>query len=73
MVIAPIDRRGQHIAAILAALVLMSASAVAQQASQAQQNAIREACPADYRANCANVPAAIWRGCRQPASARSVR
>ncbi|HEY2540517.1 MAG TPA: hypothetical protein VGI28_13655 [Stellaceae bacterium] len=58
MAIGSIDRRGQRIAAVLAALVQMSASAMAQQASQAQQNAIREACPADYRANCANVPAA---------------
>jgi hypothetical protein len=51
-------RRWQRVAVFLMALVSMSAPAAAQQASQAQQNAIREACPADYRAHCANVPAA---------------
>jgi Cysteine rich repeat len=34
----------------------ISGTAGAQQPSQAQINAIRQACPADYQAYCANVP-----------------
>jgi hypothetical protein len=44
-------------AALLLALVLAwSAPAFAQQPSQAQRDAIRQACPADYQAHCAGVP-----------------
>ena len=44
-------------AALLLALVLAwSAPAWAQQPSQAQRDAIRQACPADYQAHCAGVP-----------------
>jgi hypothetical protein len=53
-----IDRRPWRIAPALAAFILLTASAVAQQASEAERNAIRRACPADYKAHCANVPAA---------------
>lgn len=45
-------------APLLATLLALGAPAVAQQASEAQRNAIRQACPADYQAHCANVPAA---------------
>jgi hypothetical protein len=41
---------------LLAIFLALAAPAVAQQASEAQRNAIRQACPADYRAHCANVP-----------------
>jgi hypothetical protein len=50
-----------HARRIAPALMLpfvLVAPAAAQQATQAQQNAIRQACPADYQAHCANVPAA---------------
>src|ERR1700761_5836040 len=52
------DCRPWRIAPVLAAFLLLTASAAAQQASEAQRNAIRRACPADYKAHCANVPAA---------------
>jgi hypothetical protein len=45
-------------ALLLLAALLSTAPAAAQQATPAQQNAIRQACPADYRVHCANVPAA---------------
>jgi hypothetical protein len=51
-------RRVHRIGAGFAALVLIAAPAIAQQASEAQRNAIRQACGADYQARCANVPAA---------------
>lgn len=38
-------------------LMSMAASASAQQPTQAQSNAIRQACRADYQAHCASVPA----------------
>lgn len=37
-------------------LALGALPAVAQTPSQAQQSAIRSACPSDYRAHCASVP-----------------
>jgi hypothetical protein len=58
MAIRSIDRHKKRSGAVLAALVLLAGPAAAQQASEAQRNAIRQACPADYRAHCANVPAA---------------
>jgi hypothetical protein len=45
-------------ALFLLAALLLTAPVAAQQATPAQQNAIRQACPADYRVHCANVPAA---------------
>jgi hypothetical protein len=41
---------------LAAALLLSAAPAPAQQPSQAQVNAIRQACRSDYEAHCANVP-----------------
>lgn len=53
------DSRGaRRIGAAFVSLLLLTAPALAQQASEAQRNAIRQACPADYQAHCANVPAA---------------
>jgi hypothetical protein len=52
-----LDRTTAHIAALLAAFLALSAPVAAQQATEAQRNAIRQACPADYQAHCANVPA----------------
>jgi hypothetical protein len=42
----------------IAAVIFLAtaAAAAAQQASEAQRNAIRQACPADYQTYCANVP-----------------
>ena len=51
-------RRLRQIPPGLALILALAAPAAAQQASQAQQNAIRQACPADYRAHCSNVQAA---------------
>lgn len=46
-----------HWSPILAALSLCMALGAAQaEPTQAQQDAIRAACPADYRAHCASVP-----------------
>ncbi len=42
---------------LLAALLAFAAPAAAQQATQAQRDAIRQACPADYQRLCTNVPA----------------
>lgn len=43
--------------AVLTGLVLFQAAgAVAQQPTQAQANAIRQSCRADYQAHCASVP-----------------
>ena len=53
--ITPCARR---IAPALMLPFVLIAPAAAQQATQAQRNAIRQACPADYQAHCANVPAA---------------
>ena len=53
-----INRRPWCIAPVLGAFILLAGSAAAQQASEAERNAIRRACPADYKAHCANVPAA---------------
>jgi hypothetical protein len=44
-------------APLLATLVALSVPAAAQQATQAQRNAIRQACPADYQRVCTAVPA----------------
>lgn len=52
------NRRRRYVAPAVAMLLALSAPAIAQQASDAQRNAIRQACPADYQARCANVPAA---------------
>jgi len=38
------------------ALVLLTGAAAAQQPSQAQANAIRQSCRADYQSYCASVP-----------------
>ncbi|MGC2524314.1 MAG: hypothetical protein WA417_17030, partial [Stellaceae bacterium] len=43
---------------VVAVFLALGAPALAQQATQAQRDAIRQACPADYQAHCANVPAA---------------
>lgn len=51
-------RRLQRPGLALAMFFLLVSPAVAQQASEAQRNAIRQACPADYQTHCANVPAA---------------
>jgi hypothetical protein len=58
MTISLAGRCARHIAPALAIFLALSAPAVAQQATEAQRNAIRQACPADYQAHCANVPAA---------------
>jgi hypothetical protein len=42
---------------LLALLFVLAVPAAAQQASEAQRNAIRQACPADYQRLCAAVPA----------------
>jgi hypothetical protein len=39
-----------------AALCALAAPVAAQQPTQAQRNAIRQSCAADYRANCSSVP-----------------
>lgn len=41
---------------LLLGLLPCSAPSLAQQPSQAQANAIRQSCRADYQANCASVP-----------------
>jgi len=41
---------------LLAVLFALSAPAAAQQPTEAQRDAIRQACPADYQAHCADVP-----------------
>jgi len=53
-----IVHRLRRSAPALAAILLLAGPALAQQASEAQRNAIRQACPTDYRAHCADVPAA---------------
>jgi hypothetical protein len=53
-----ISRRGRRSGLVLAIILLLTVPAAAQQASEAQRNAIRQACPADYQSHCANVPAA---------------
>jgi hypothetical protein len=40
----------------ISAFFVLASAAVAQQASEAQRNAIRQACPTDYQTYCANVP-----------------
>lgn len=45
-----------RIAPLLAAFLALGAPAIAQQPSQAQINAIRQSCRADYQAHCASVP-----------------
>jgi hypothetical protein len=67
--------------AVTAAMVLLPVAALAQQGSQAQQNAIRQACPADYQAHCPNTAgraaflclqrnlASLSPGCRQAVGA----
>jgi hypothetical protein len=52
-----VDRARTFGAPLLVALVTLAGPAVAQQATQAQQNAIRQACPADYQRVCTGVPA----------------
>lgn len=42
---------------LLAAFLALAVPAAAQQATQAQRNAIRQACPADYQRVCTAVPA----------------
>ncbi|MGH7031592.1 MAG: hypothetical protein ACREE9_14205 [Stellaceae bacterium] len=42
---------------LLAVFLALAVPAAAQQASQAQRNAIRQACPADYQRVCTAVPA----------------
>jgi hypothetical protein len=48
----------QHVTTGIAAalIIALGGSALAQQPSQAQANAIRQACRADYQAHCADVP-----------------
>jgi hypothetical protein len=58
MAISLVNRRLHQCVPALVIFIAFAAPAVAQQATQAQQNAIRQACPADYQAHCANVPAA---------------
>ncbi len=52
----PLDRSARCVALLLSVLLALSVPAVAQQATQAQKNAIRQACPADYQRHCADVP-----------------
>jgi hypothetical protein len=52
------NRRAKQIGRAVAMLLALTAPADAQQATEAQQNAIRQACPADYQAHCSSVPAA---------------
>ena len=56
MAISPVAHPLRRLAPALAAVLALAAPAVAQQASEAQRNMIRQACPADYQAHCANVP-----------------
>jgi hypothetical protein len=58
MVTFSIGRWAPRLAPALAIFIALSAPAIAQQATDTQRNAIRQACPADYQAHCANVPAA---------------
>jgi hypothetical protein len=58
MVTGLVDRCTYCLVRALAISLLLAPPAVAQYATQAQQDAIRQACPADYQAHCANVPAA---------------
>jgi hypothetical protein len=48
--------RGIRAAILLAAAGLFIGPALAQQPTQAQANAIKQACRADYQAHCASVP-----------------
>jgi Cysteine rich repeat len=50
------DRVVMRIVPLVAVLLALSVPAAAQQPSEAQRNAIRQACPADYQAHCADVP-----------------
>jgi hypothetical protein len=58
MVTGLVDRCTHRLVRAVAIFLLLAPPAVAQYATQAQQDAIRQACPADYQAHCANVPAA---------------
>jgi hypothetical protein len=51
-----LDQTIMHGVQLAAVLVALSMPAVAQQPTQAQRDAIRQACPADYQAHCAGVP-----------------
>ena len=52
-----VARRSSFIRLLLGAvLLLLAAPAPAQQPSQAQTGAIRQACPGDYQAYCSSVP-----------------
>lgn len=57
MLTSSIDRRLRGVVPLVMVFLALGGPALAQ-ATQAQQDAIRQACPADYRAHCANVPAA---------------
>jgi hypothetical protein len=56
MAITLVARSPGRLAPALAAFLALAGPAVAQQANEAQRNAIRQACPADYQAHCASVP-----------------
>ena len=47
----------RRVVPLLAMLLAFAMPAAAQQATQAQRDAIRQACPADYQRLCTNVPA----------------
>ena len=58
MLTSSVERIRRRIMPVVAVFLALGAPALAQQATQAQRDAIRQACPADYQAHCANVPAA---------------
>jgi hypothetical protein len=58
MLTSSVDRGLRRIILFVAVFLALGAPAFAQQATQAQRDAIRQACPADYQAHCANVPGA---------------
>ena len=57
MTLRQVGRAMLFAAPLMAALGATAAPAAAQQATQAQRDAIRQACPADYQRLCAAVPA----------------
>jgi hypothetical protein len=52
-----LERAMLPVGPLLAVLLAFAGPAMAQQATQAQRDAIRQACPADYQRLCASVPA----------------
>jgi hypothetical protein len=58
MLTSSIDRRLREVVPLVMVVFLALGGPALAQATQAQKDAIRQACPADYQAHCANVPAA---------------